>query len=71
MLALFFAMLMIGIVDIPLTFVIQVVFTILLYFLVGLQQSAGQYLYAPPIPFVPPSSLLHTLLVCSSSSSSR
>lgn len=32
------------IVDIPITFVIMVVFSVILYFLVKLQQSAGQFL---------------------------
>ena len=31
-------------VDVPISFVTQVVFGILIYFLVGLQQSAGQFL---------------------------
>lgn len=34
----------ITIVDIPITFVIMVVFSVILYFLVKLQQSAGQFL---------------------------
>jgi hypothetical protein len=34
-------------VDIPITFIILVLYTIILYFLVGLQASAGQYLCIP------------------------
>lgn len=34
-------------VDIPMTFAIQIVFSVIIYFLVGLQQSASQFLYVP------------------------
>ena len=37
-------------VDVPISFVTEVLFGILIYFLVGLQQSAGQFLYA--LPFI-------------------
>lgn len=33
------------IVDMPIAFITLVVFSIILYFVVGLQRSAGQYLY--------------------------
>lgn len=33
-------------VDIPITFITLIVFGVILYFLVGLQKSAGQFLYA-------------------------
>ena len=32
-------------VDIPITFTIQLIFCILIYFVVGLQRTAGQFLY--------------------------
>lgn len=37
------------VVDIPITFVIQSVFSVLLYFLVDLQRTAAQFLLAIPI----------------------
>jgi hypothetical protein len=40
-------------VDVPITFVTTVSFTLILYFLVGLQQSAGQFLYVVPVSSSP------------------
>ena len=37
-------------VDIPMTLMTLILFSVILYFLVGLQKSAGQFLYVPPPP---------------------
>jgi ATP-binding cassette subfamily G (WHITE) protein 2 (SNQ2) len=37
------------VVDIPITFVISIIFGALIYFIVGLQASAGQFLYVSDV----------------------
>ena len=54
--------------DLPTTFTIILLYCVVLYFLIGLQRTPGQFLCVDPCPFAPPHSFFMTAYFSCSSS---